>query len=327
MDLSEQSAEAIEVHVAQLDRERLLLKASTDHLRGEILEASTRARRFDEELMLAEQNLKLVNRTVGPARETLVKLSGDLVAAERELQRNRELEAQLASVQARVKEWLSRAVEVSTEVPEPTEEKDTLAKFVTDFRKYVVDLGCAGIPASEAQLVAVDERYVPTYKNRLLRALGSASDRARLVTAYVLALSNVGCRHPGFTVLDEPLQQNPDDTHRKRFIDFLVKDASSLLKQTVVFTALNPLEVEELKRSGIAVQVLEGRFLRVVPPQPPDDVGGSEPSSAEEVATAGAQSAPVGEEPSAPGSTADPVRGDVAVAKEQTGQEPPDERV
>ncbi len=86
--------------------------------------------------------------------------------------------------------------------------------------------------------------------------MGSASDHSRLVAAYVLALAAASDAtdglHPGFVVLDEPLQQNPDEKHRELFIDFLIsKTARSLSAQTIVFTWLHEPELERLKQAGV----------------------------------------------------------------------------
>ena len=49
-------------------------------------------------------------------------------------------------------------------------------------------------------------------------------------------------------MLDEPLQQNPDEAHRDLFIEFLTSDTARALKvQTVVFTWLHVRELEQLR--------------------------------------------------------------------------------
>lgn len=270
LELSPHSAESLDVHVAQLDRERLMLAANTERLRGEVLDAATQANRLEDEFGAAEQSLKMVNQTVGPARATLVKLSGDLIQAERDLQRSRDLQVQLHSLQARIRQWVDRAKGAAADDSAVADDKEPLTAFLTRFRKYVVDLGCAGVPEDSAYLVKVDESYVPTFHGRLLRSFGSASDRARLVTAYVTALNEVGQQHPGFVVLDEPLQQNPDEKHRDRFLHFLAADAATMKRQAIVFTALDSSQVQRLQKAGVAVRVLEGKFLRRVEPPPED---------------------------------------------------------
>jgi len=282
LELSGQSVESLELHVSQLDRERLMLGASVERLRGEVLEVATKATRLDEDLISSEQSLKMVNQTVGPARETIVKLTGDLVAAERDVQRTRDLQAQLDALQGRIAQWITRAkVAAFDEAPSDSDRK-TLAAFVTQLRKYLVDLGCVGVSEDSASDVNLDEQYTPTYHGRLLRSFGSASDRARLITAFVAALNELGRHHPGFAVLDEPLQQNPDPDHRKRFLDFLGTNVTSIKRQLIVFTALDGQQIEGLRKAGVGVQVFQGKFLRrVVAPSPV----AADPSSAAGIRT------------------------------------------
>lgn len=101
---------------------------------------------------------------------------------------------------------------------------------------------------------------------RRLRSLGSASDHPRLVAAYVLALAEaswtVAGLHPGFVVLDEPLQQNPDPEHRGLFVGFLQSTAAKQLRyQTIVFTWLDDEETLRLKRAGVRVMTPDGEHL------------------------------------------------------------------
>jgi hypothetical protein len=89
------------------------------------------------------------------------------------------------------------------------------------------------------------------------------------VAAYVLALAEasgtVGGLHPGFVVLDEPLQQNPDPEHRRLFVDFLVSSTARQLRyQTIVFTSLHDNESQRLMEAGVRLETPEGEhFLRL----------------------------------------------------------------
>jgi len=115
-------------------------------------------------------------------------------------------------------------------------------------------------------VVHLDEQYVPYLGTRRLRSLGSASDHPRLVAAYVLALAKasgtLGGLHPGFLVLDEPLQQNPDPEHRRLFINFLQSAAARQLQyQTIVFTSLYDEESLRLKQAGVPTVTPDGEHL------------------------------------------------------------------
>ena len=69
-------------------------------------------------------------------------------------------------------------------------------------------------------------------------------------------------------MLDEPLQQNPDDKHRDLFIDFVISETARALKaQTIVFTWLHEPELKRLKEGGVRViSPTTEHFLALVPP-------------------------------------------------------------
>ena len=101
-------------------------------------------------------------------------------------------------------------------------------------------------------MVSLDDEYVPYMNGRRLRALGSASDQSRLVAAYSLALAasaqKIAGKHPGFLILDEPLQQNPDASHRELFLTFLMNQLARRSDfQTVIFTSLFEDEIKKLR--------------------------------------------------------------------------------
>jgi hypothetical protein len=105
----------------------------------------------------------------------------------------------------------------------------------------------------------------------------SASDHPRLVAAYTLALAAASEAmkglHPGFVILDEPLQQNPDKKHRDLFINFLTSDfARATTVQTIVITWLHEDELQRLADAGVRLLNPSGEhFLELLPPPPPPD--------------------------------------------------------
>jgi hypothetical protein len=141
------------------------------------------------------------------------------------------------------------------------------------------------ITGGDTRVVEVRERD-PKGAARV-RALGSASDQSRLVAAYSLALAataqQVGGKHPGFIIMDEPLQQNPDKPHRDLFATFLTKELAQKSKfQTLVFTWLGDAEISKLRKQGTVVLTPAGEhFLQPTKPVaavttlgvPPADVG------------------------------------------------------
>jgi hypothetical protein len=128
--------------------------------------------------------------------------------------------------------------------------------------------------AHNAHTLSMDDEYIPFVEGRRLRALGSASDQSRLVAAYSLALAaasqQMGGMHPGFVVLDEPLQQNPDDKHKKLFLTFLEKQLAQQSKfQTLIFTWLSDKEIGNLrKQNTVVITPLGQHFLQLKPKKP-----------------------------------------------------------
>jgi hypothetical protein len=59
--------------------------------------------------------------------------------------------------------------------------------------------------------------------------------------------------HPGFVVLDEPLQQNPDEEHRELLFSSLTRDLASVEFQSVIFTWLPKVDIDRLRAAGIHV--------------------------------------------------------------------------
>jgi hypothetical protein len=106
------------------------------------------------------------------------------------------------------------------------------------------------------------------------------SDQSRLVAAYSLALAATsqekGVQHPGFLVLDEPLQQNPDDSHKELFFTFLEKQLAQQSKfQTLIFTWLSDVEINRLRKQNTVVITPPGEHflqLRVAPTKENDAV-------------------------------------------------------
>lgn len=291
LELTEQSVLTIELYIEQLDHQRHLLRHNVDRMRVDVAEAMARADRLEDEFVQAEHGLRLVNQAVGPAREVIVKAHNDLLAVERELDRVKAIQRGLDAIQDRIKQWIGRAEECTSEVPKSETEVALKAAFVEELRALVLALGCAGVNDEEASAITLDERYTPMLRGRWLRSFGSASDRARLIVAYLLALAASGRHHPGFVVLDEPLQQNPDQHHRRLFIDFLLRRGPAIQRQAVVFTCLPAEEVAALCRAGVSTRMMEGRFLRLV-----------EPVVATEEAPSGPTGDPPMQDPPLPGS-------------------------
>jgi DNA repair exonuclease SbcCD ATPase subunit len=227
---------------------------------------------LDTELREAERALLTVTSSVGTVREQVAQTAANLTAAEREIDRVIESAQEITELQESVNKWISDARVVVQQSPGGTNDlTERREAFVNALRRYLTALGHSAIKPEYASTLQLDEQYTPYLNNRRLRSLGSASDQSRLVAAYSLALAaaseQVGGFHPGIVILDEPLQQNPDEIHRELFLAFLSKElARAATFQTIIFTWLNTDEIRRLREQGTNVITPDGdHFLQLLP--------------------------------------------------------------
>ncbi|MBZ0234744.1 MAG: hypothetical protein K8M05_20605 [Deltaproteobacteria bacterium] len=272
--LTTQSRGTVEAHIEALKRDRALVLENVRHTLDQVTRLSAEVASIDERLRLAERGLDAVNATAGAVREQLAKTATDLAALERELERNLSIAAEIDELQGVIDKWLQEAEDLVSVQPEPGDLEARRTRFEAALRTQLVALGHSGVSPEDLPHVRLDEEYVPVLGDRRVRSLGSASDHARLIAAYALALVDTSIalhgHHPGFVVFDEPLQQNPDEKHRDLFLRFLEVTAKKrLAHQLIVFTSLKPDEAERLLAAGVTVHLPPGRhFLRRVPPSP-----------------------------------------------------------
>jgi hypothetical protein len=256
LHLGTHSQESVSAHIEALERDRALVSMNRDATAADATAVAAELSRVEVALQSAERALAAVTVAVGPEREQLAKAALDLAAAERELGQNAAIAKELEEFQAAVDAWISEA---SSEGQESVDKGDIgrrVQAFEARLDELLRALGHSAVISGQ-QRVRLDD-YVPYLGTRRLRSLGSASDHARLVAAYSLALAaaseEVHGPHPGIVVLDEPLQQNPDPVHRDLFLKFLESAAASRLKQQVlVFTSLSDTELVRLQASGVAI--------------------------------------------------------------------------
>ncbi len=266
--LTVQSVSQVEAHIDALERDRSLVLANAASAEAQATRLAAELSRIEEQLRSAERALAAVNAAVGSVREQLAKVATDLASAERELEKNQALGEAIAELQAAVDVWLRDAVAHAQPPRAQVDLAHRRASFEHNLRGLLRALGHGAVTERSVREVHLDDQYVPYLGPRRLRSLGSASDQARLVAAYVLAIAeashSLGGPHPGFVVLDEPLQQNPDAAHRGFFLNFLQSTAAKQLSyQTIVFTWLQPDEVTRLKEANVQVVTPEGtRLLR-----------------------------------------------------------------
>lgn len=268
--LTSQSADSVNAHIDALKSDRELMLKNRESISASIKGTVAALEQIDAELRDAENALINVTDAVGPIREQLAATAAQLTAAERESERFSDAAAEIETLQGSIDRWISDARSITAVSEIPSDIDARRAAFVEAFKKYLLALGHSTVNTHNVHLVTLDEQYIPFMSGRRLRALGSASDQSRLVAAYSLALAatSQGMRgqHPGFLILDEPLQQNPDKKHRDLFLTFLTRELAKQSKfQTLIFTWLPDKEIEELRKQGTVVITPPGEhFLQLV---------------------------------------------------------------
>lgn len=269
--LTAQSIESVEAHIAAMERDRTLVLANVSSSGEQIIRLNADLANIEGRLREAERGLGTVNQAIGSSREQLAKTAIDLSTVETEMERVSETARELLGLQTQITTWIGKAGATETNTPDNTDLNRRLKEFALRLLELLSALGHSAISSQPEPNLLLDEHYIPHLGPRRLRSLGSASDQSRLVAAYVLALAAAseatGGLHPGFVVLDEPLQQNPDETHRKLFIEFLTSETARALKmQTIVFTWIHPSERARLLAKGVKLITPESaHFLHLAP--------------------------------------------------------------
>ncbi len=279
--LAAQSAESIEAHIAALKRDLELMSRNGTSLERALIKTHAEAERVDADLRDAERALQIVNEAVGPAREQIAAVAARLTTVERAIDRVAQTAADIQAFQGEVDHWLGEARGLRQVDTSTADLPKRVAAFTEALRNYLMAWGHSAINPDNSAELHLDERYDPYLGALRVKALGSASDGARLIAAYTLALAAASAQpsirglHPGFVILDEPLQQNPDKEHRKLFLAFLHKHlAQDAQFQTVIFTSLDESEIKSLQRQKITVSPLHAKHFL----QPPSGTAGAEAS-------------------------------------------------
>ena len=275
-NLNEQTGPEVQAHIEALKRDRVLTRQTLNAIGTVIRTTEAEMVKLDSEFHNAQRTLEDVTASVGPVREQIVRAAANLAAQERFIEKLDATAADLDELQAAVNAWLENAKAARAQGGAGTDIDYRLSVFTEALGQYLIALGHnAAVDRGVADLRLDAGQYEPYLGHRRLRSLGSGSDPARLVAAYTLALAaaseSLHGLHPGFVILDEPLQQNPDTHHIKLFLDFLSKDLAKDAKfQTLVFTFLNDDQVKRLRDGGTTVITVEGHLLGPVPPPEPE---------------------------------------------------------
>jgi hypothetical protein len=270
-NLTAQSSESVSTHIEALKRDRELIRKNLFSIDASMEIGSGALLQVEDDLRDAERTLMNVTNSIGTVREQLAKIASDLNRAERSIERIRETSREIDELQSAIDKWIAEVNalgKLGVATPDFEQRRNV---FLDAVRRYLLALGHSAVRQENQASLNLDDQYVPTLNDRRLRALGSSSDQARLVAAYSLALAaasdRIGGLHPGFVILDEPLQQNPDPHHHDLFIEFLTKELARTTKfQTLIFTSLSQDEIGRLQQGGTNVLIPEGdHFLKLVP--------------------------------------------------------------
>ena len=267
--LSSQSVDSVEAHIEALKRDRELIVKNVESLDAGIRLTSAGISELDSQFRDADRALTTVTDAVGTVREQLAATATNLAAAERELERLEDASKDIDEIQGSIDRWIKDATAFDAGVTSAPDIQHRKQAFLDALRSYLVALGHSAVRRDNASLLSFDEEYVPYMDGRRLRGLGSASDQSRLIAAFTLALAaasqQVVGKHPGLVILDEPLQQNPDEKHRELFLTFLEKQLAQQSKfQTVIFTWLSVEEISRLRERKTNVVTPPGQhFLQL----------------------------------------------------------------
>lgn len=277
--MEQHPVDEVGAQVAALEREIKTIKRNRRTMLVEARRLSAELHQLETRLEADSRTLQLANEAIDPVRESLVRISHEIVRLEGELQANIRIWRRLTELQRALDECLHRATQLQREFVASLEaEQGRVLAFSREVGKLLGVLGHSAVKPENLGDVALDERYTPRLRNKRLDLLGSASDRARLIMAYVWALASVATamdgHHPGILVLDEPLQQNPDRKHVDFLIRFLIEQQRSMRLlgenarelQVILITFLLDQDIRTLENAGVPLTILEDteRFLKLV---------------------------------------------------------------
>lgn len=148
-------------------------------------------------------------------------------------------------------------------------ENVVLDKFLRSYKKMLkkIELTVFQGDKNEADKVKLNEDYIPIFKGQYLKNFASASDQCRIILPYVLSVLNTSLQtsgnHIGFTLFDEPIQQNPDEKSRERMINFFKDIENDTEGQVIILTNLSNDEVSDSKDRKTFKVIHENRFLKI----------------------------------------------------------------
>jgi hypothetical protein len=185
-----------------------------------------------------------------------------------------DVERTIHTLEADIKQWIRLASGLKAAKENLRDTENRVQVFRNKLYGSLKAFGHGALHHATEKSLTFDDEYTPYLDNRRLRSIGSSSDQARLIAAYsvglALASEQLNGLHPGFVLMDEPLQQNPDDRHRELFLQFLKNGlAPDVRTQVIVFTYLQKKELEIASRGKAHIQAFnDDHFLKLVSASP-----------------------------------------------------------
>jgi hypothetical protein len=247
------------------------------------------AMKTDAEQVLgaSRQRLKALRTELDDTRRTIRSLKSTLlqdarapsraaiarqVRLEDRIERLEALDEDLAGLDARLAELAAAHQQVSAalarlggSIGASDSDREKVRAFSELIREQLGEYGFTSVPADQVELTP--DTYLPMRNDALLRPDElSASDRVRLVWAYLIGLMEMARRfetaHPGLLVFDEPGQQDISDNSLRALFRRLAT-AKQSGQQAIVATSKRPDLVREFAiGTASAVREVEGYVLK-----------------------------------------------------------------
>ena len=221
-------------------------------------------------LQTESRHLRMISRSSDSLNETAIARVSEILKYERRIDVLNGMTESSESIDAAIGRWLMQYRDCARELDLTSlgSDRQRVENLRQTILRYLILLQHKAVAKPQAQeSYRLDEKYYSVLDDRRLMYASSDSDRARLVFAHAMALLEVSLRegghHPGFLLLDEPLQQNPDSEHRSAFLSAIEALWPQVTGQVIIATSLQEEESEELAAAGVSIESMDDYFLQL----------------------------------------------------------------
>jgi len=230
----------VEKSIGRLGKKKILLNKELIDLKSKVANTQEQIQSFSKIISYKKEQLFKFVEEASEQKSIISKLSDEQL---RVVSLNSELKEAIEEAKGKIGDKNKELKK---------EDKDKLKNFQKYYLELLEDVSLTIFKENTkaAKKVKFDENYIPMYQGRELKNYASASDQCRIILPYVIALlssSYESGSHPGFVLLDEPLQQNPDEKARARMLKFLSSLPEKSKGQLIIFTHLYENEDTEIK--------------------------------------------------------------------------------